>query len=97
MPDGLLLHQKKDIEETLHRFKLSNVTPLKTPFNDKSHNDITNSQPFDETKYRSAIGTLMWYALSTRPDILFAVTSLAQYQANPTKLAWEALTRIFAT
>ena len=95
LPDGLLLHQKKDIEETLHRFKLSNVTPLKTPFNDKSHNDITNSQPFDETKYRSAIGTLMWYALSTRPDILFAVTSLAQYQANPTKLAWEALTRIF--
>jgi len=93
--NGLLLHQKKDIEEMLRKFKFWNVTPLKTPFNDYSFKEIADSDAFDETTFRSAIGSLMWYALSTRPDILFAVTSLAQFQAKPTKLAWECVHRIF--
>jgi hypothetical protein len=37
----------------------------------------------------------MWYALSTRPDIQFVVTSLAQFQAKPTKRAMDCVTRVF--
>ena len=95
-PDGLLLHQKKDIEELLQKFKFFNITQLRTPFDKTAtHRSISESDVFDQSKYRSAIGSLMWYALSTRPDILFAVTALAQFQAAPTKTAWELITRIF--
>ena len=37
----------------------------------------------------------MWYALCTRPDILFVVTSLAQFQSKPTKLAMDCVHRIY--
>ena len=90
-PDGVLLHQKRDIEDYLRKVKYFNATPLKTPFNDHTYAEIVESTPVDETAYRSAIGSLMWYALCTRPDILFVVTSLAQFQAKPTKMAMDCV------
>lgn len=94
-PDGVLMHQKADIEDFLKKAKYYNATPLKTPFNEHSFAEIANSEPIDQTVFRSAIGSLMWYALCTRPDILFAVTSLAQFQAKPTKKAMDAVHRIY--
>jgi hypothetical protein len=80
----------------LVKFKHFNVTPLRTPFDkDQTFKSISESDPYDESHYRSAIGSLMWYALSTRPDILFSVTAMAQFQCTPTKKAWEMVTRIF--
>ena len=94
-PDGVFLHQKKDIEDFLKKCNYYNATPLKTPFNEHSYAEIANSEPIDQTSYQSAIGSLMWYALCTRPDILFVVTSLAQFQAKPTKKAMEAVHRVY--
>ena len=37
----------------------------------------------DKTEYHSAIGALMYLALSTRPDILLSVTKLAQRNCDP--------------
>lgn len=92
--NGVFMHQKKDIEEFLKKQNYYNATPLKTPFNEFSFAEIANSEPIDETVYRSAIGSLMWYALSTRPDILFVVTSLAQFQAKPTKRAFDCIHKV---
>ena len=92
---GIFLHQTRDIEDFLKKQKFFNASPLKTPFNEYSHAEIVESEPFDQTIFRSAIGSLMWYALSTRPDILFVVTSMAQFQAKPTKKAFDCVTRIF--
>lgn len=94
-PDGVLLHQKKDITDYLQKIRYFNATPLKTPFNEYSYNEIESSPIIDKTAFRSAIGTLMWYALCTRPDILFVVTSLAQFQSKPTKLAMDCVHRIY--
>jgi hypothetical protein len=91
----VFMHQKADIEEFLKKVGWSNSTPLKTPFNEHSFSEIAKSPPIDHTTYRSAIGSLMWYALCTRPDILFAVTSLAQFQAAPTKLAMDCVHRVY--
>ena len=33
--------------------------------------------------YRELIGTLLWIANGTRPDIAYAVTTLAKYTSNP--------------
>lgn len=43
------------------------------------------ASPKDVTYYQSIIGSLLYLALGTRPDIAFAVIKLAQQSANPTK------------
>jgi hypothetical protein len=45
--------------------------------------------------YAQLIGSLMYLALGTRPDIAFAVNKLAQYTSNPKPLHWTAVKRIF--
>ncbi|XP_046145004.1 secreted RxLR effector protein 161-like [Osmia bicornis bicornis] len=38
--------------------------------------------------YRELIGSLMYLALYTRPDIQYTVTKLSQYNINPGKVHW---------
>ena len=45
--------------------------------------------------YASAIGSLMYAMLCTRPDICFAVGLVSRYQSNPGLAHWEAVKRIF--
>ena len=44
--------------------------------------------------YRELIGTLLWIANGTRPDIAFASTTLAKYTSNPGEIYWQALLRV---
>ena len=45
--------------------------------------------------YREAVGSLMYAAIATRPDIAFAVSMLSQFLDNPGPRHWEAAKRIF--
>jgi hypothetical protein len=45
--------------------------------------------------YREAIGSLIYCAVATRPDIAFSTSLLAQYMENPGRVHWEAVKRIF--
>ena len=42
-----------------------------------------------------AMGSLMYAAMGTRPDIAFATSTVAQYSENPVWKHWEAVKRIF--
>jgi hypothetical protein len=44
--------------------------------------------------YRAIIGSIMYSALSTRPDIAYASAVLAQYSSNPGMSHWSAARRI---
>ena len=44
--------------------------------------------------YRSAIGSLMYLATCTRPDIAAAVSSLSRYNANPGMAHWEGVQHV---
>jgi hypothetical protein len=48
----------------------------------------------DSAKYRSYLMKLSYLAQQTRPDMAFAVNTLAQYQINPRECHWKALTHI---
>ena len=41
--------------------------------------------------YRSAIGSLMYMAVCTRPDIHAAISSLSRFNANPGRAHWEGV------
>jgi hypothetical protein len=45
--------------------------------------------------YREAVGALLYLALSTRPDISYAVGQVAKYCQNPGESHWEAVSQIF--
>jgi len=44
--------------------------------------------------YTSAIGSLMYVMLCTRPDICFAVGLVSRYQSNPRQAHWQAVKRV---
>jgi hypothetical protein len=46
-------------------------------------------------EYATRIGELLYAAHVTRPDILYATTTLAQFTSNPAKEHWTALKRVF--
>ena len=48
-----------------------------------------------DVPYREAVGALNWAALATRPDIAFAVATVARFAANPGPAHWEAVKRIY--
>ncbi|KAL5478632.1 hypothetical protein ACEPAI_2818 [Sanghuangporus weigelae] len=49
-----------------------------------------------DVPYREAIGSLMYAALATRPDIAFTVTLLSKFSVNPGPDHWKAVKRVFA-
>lgn len=48
-----------------------------------------------DVPYREAVGALNWAALATRPDIAFAVATVARFAANPGPVHWDAVRCIF--
>jgi hypothetical protein len=44
-----------------------------------------------DVPYQRGIGTLMYAATSTRPDIAFPVAILSQFMRNPGRIHWEAV------
>ena len=44
--------------------------------------------------YRSAIGSLMYLATCTRPDLAAAVSELSKYSRNPEISHWEGVKRV---
>ena len=48
----------------------------------------------NETEYRGAIGSLLYLAICTRPDILFAVSKAARKAKEPTMKDWNNVMKI---
>lgn len=54
-----------------------------------------DSKLTNKEKYQSAVGSLLYLSPTTKPDITFAVNSVAKFSANPTEGHWTAAKRIF--
>jgi hypothetical protein len=62
---------------------------------DDCPSDPTHAARMKKVPYCVAIGSLMYAAVATRPDISFAVSVLSQFLENPGERHWDAAKRIF--
>ncbi|KAJ9548963.1 hypothetical protein OSB04_021506 [Centaurea solstitialis] len=71
----LTLSQKSYIEKVLKRFNM----------NGAKANDMSR------VPYSSAVGSLMYAMICTRPDLAYAISMVSRYMANPGKEHWKAV------
>jgi len=80
------------IENILSRFNVNNIRKAKTPCT--GDNPGENQEPFDKTTYKSALGSLIFLAKCTRPDIAYSVNKAARNTENPTHSDWKKVMNI---
>jgi hypothetical protein len=101
--DGaFLLRQRKYVETMLERFGMADCRPVATPMDVSVHLSADMSPQTDEEQeamasvpYRSAVGSLMYLMVSTRPDIAAAVGVVSRFAERPGPQHWVAVKRIF--
>lgn len=94
----LKITQSGQIRRVVSRFGMEDSFSVTTPLDPnvrlvKSAADL----PLDTTlqaQYQSAIGSLMYIGLGTRPDISFAIQHLSQFSSHPTPVHWTAVKRV---
>ena len=96
----ILLHQTAYARSILERFKMMDSNPNATPADTKIK--LTKNVNSDGTvgvianvPYREAIGSLMYLAIGTRPDLAFIVSQLSQFLDAPSESHWTAVKRVF--
>lgn len=85
-PTGAItISQKQHIWQLLEQYGMTNCrttsVPLDPGFQPKCESQ--SCQLVDQMEYQSIIGSLMYIAISTRPDILHSVCKLSQRNTNP--------------
>ena len=82
----ITIHQTSYISKVLERFGMLSSSPVSTPLDPhvKLNVPSTSIPSSDSTNfpYAAAIGSLMYAAIATRPDISHAVQKLSQYTSN---------------
>jgi hypothetical protein len=94
----IYLSQRQYILDMLERYGLSNSNPVSTPM-DPGLKLSTSMAPQSEddvifmksVPYINAVGSLMYLAITSRPDIAYSVGVLARFNSNPGPLHWKAV------
>lgn len=93
--DYIFIHQRKYIEKMLSKFNLDNANPNSIPAD--PHVTLQKSTVLEDKKYfpyREAVGSLMFAAIVTRPDIMYAVSTVSRYLNSHDQSHWNAVKRI---
>lgn len=90
------LHQKQYILNMLSRYGMSEANPAPTPadVNVKLVKNDGVSKEVDPVMYQSMVGSLLYAAMATRPDIAHAVGVVSKFNSNPTEAHLTAVKRI---
>src|ERR1700678_3451436 len=90
------ISQSQYISKILERFGMSKSHPVHMPLDPNIKLIKTpEDEHHDIPEYGAAIGSLMYAAIGTRPDIAFAVQTLSQFTSNPNPTHWTAVKRVF--
>ena len=96
------LSQRQYILDILERYGFSSCTPVSTPINPgvnlSEEQCSLTPEEMEEMRhipYISAVGSLLYLAIATRPDIAYTVSLLARYNTKPSKVHWAAVKHLF--
>jgi hypothetical protein len=94
--EGLRMTQKQYVAKMLERFGQKNAAPVTTPADPHVFLQKTDgfSKPVDRKIYQSIVGSLLFLALTTRPDIQLAVGICARFCSDPNQSHLTAAKRI---
>ena len=90
------LHQKQYILNMLKRYRLTEAKTISTPaaVSVKLVKDDSVSKDVNPTAYQSMVGSLLYAAMATRPDISQAVGVVSKFNSKPTAAHLTAVKRI---
>ncbi|GJX23727.1 retrovirus-related pol polyprotein from transposon TNT 1-94 [Tanacetum coccineum] len=95
------LSQKSYVKKILQRFNMQDCKQISTPFptdvklsSKMSPSSEKERMEMSRVPYASAVGSLMFAMICTRPDITHAVGVVSRYMAEPGRGHWEAVKRI---
>jgi len=98
----IALSQHAYIDSILARFNFDAAKPSSVPMDpssplskSQSPETLADIAKMKNVPYREAVGSLMYAAMGTRPDIAFATSTVAQFLENPGWKHWEAVRKIF--
>ena len=96
------LSQSKYVKSVLDRFSMADCRPLCVPVSmgtklsvDDCPKSPSEMEDMSRVPYASAVGSLMYAMVYTRPDIAQAMGVLSQFMANPRRVHWDAVKRVF--
>ena len=99
---SISLSQTAYIKKILACFNLSDAKPLRSPITLGTNlskegvpTDPTEAARMKKTPYHEAIGSLMYAAITTRPNISYTISTLSQFLENPGKAHWQAVKQVF--
>jgi hypothetical protein len=85
------------VDTIVDHFYLGDAKSTQTPMEpgtqlsiEQSPSMVAEAQAMQDIPYQRAIGSLMYMATSTRPDLVFPVVTLSQFMHNPGRPHWEA-------
>ena len=98
----MYLSQRKHVTDVLACFNMTDTCSVPTPLAKSvplSKEDCPQSpedlEYMKSVPYLSAVGSLMYLAVGTCPDIAFAVGALSRFNANPGRAHWKQVRHVF--
>lgn len=91
-PREILLNQTSFAKRVLDRYGMADSKPVSTPL--EVNLKLEKGEVNHDRRYQEIIGSLMYLALGTRPDIAFAVSYLSQFNSCWNTTHMSALKRV---
>ena len=92
----LWLHQKQYISSLLVKYRMTEAKCVSTPtdLSVKLQKNDGCSKAVDQVLYQSLVGSLLYAAIATRPDIAHAVGVISKFSSSPTEPHLTAAKRV---
>ena len=93
-PHGIVMKQERYAKLVLSRFGMEDCKPGATPMAVGTKLDHEGDELPEENRYQAIVGSLLYLAVKTRPDIAYAVGVLSRFMSCPRQLHMQAAKRL---
>ena len=93
----MIIHQSAYIQQVINKFGMSDAKSISVPADPNVILESSDeSVSVSELPYRQLVGSLMYIAIVSRPDIGFAVNILSRFLSKYNHVHWRAAKRVVA-